>query len=202
MHKQPMITASTKKKIMNCFWEEYKLKPIEKITIISITKSAGIHRSTFYEYFKDIYDLLEQFETNFLEHLKNEFIPLVQSNLSKITNSDDAGLENFINTTMSFFAEYGDYLYYLTGSLGDPSFRKKLYCLFKSSFLALHNITTDSPYADYLASLVFSIILNNLEYWYEHKNTLTLEKIIVLTYNLIGNNLINHNFFESLTGQA
>lgn len=57
MHKQPDVTAATRKKIMDSFWDIYITTPIDKITISAITKSAGVHRSTFYEYFKDIYDL-------------------------------------------------------------------------------------------------------------------------------------------------
>lgn len=198
MKKQPEITSATRRKIMDSFWNEYKITPIEKITISSITGNAGVCRSTFYEYFKDIYDLLEQFENDFLTHLKNEFIPIVQSNLSELKNSSNADLGTFINATLSFFTEYGDLLYHLSAGLGNPTFRKKLYALFKSTFLTLHNIPESSPYADYLTSFVFAVILNNLEYWYEHRDTLTMEEVIVLTYKLMGDSLTNNNLYELL----
>lgn len=98
-------------------------------------------------------------------------------------------LSAFINTTLSFFTEYGDLLYHLSGSSGEPAFRKKLFALFKASFMSLHNIPENSPYADYLSCLVFAIILNNVEYWFEHKDTITIQEVIVLTYKLIGDGL-------------
>lgn len=199
MNKQPELTAATRQKIMDSFWNEYKVKPMKKITISAISKNAGIHRSTFYEYFKDIYDLLEQFENAILTHLENEFIPLIRDNLSETNNSAKTGLEAFVTITLSFFTEYGELLYHLSGPSVDSSFRKKLYCLFKSTFLSLHNVTTEMPYADYLASFVFAIILNNLEYWYEHKDTLSMEEIVSLTYKLIGDSLTNNNFYEHIT---
>lgn len=70
MHKQPDITAATRKKIMDSFWNIYITTPIDKITISAITKSAGVHRSTFYEYFKDIYDLKDYLNyLNLILHL-------------------------------------------------------------------------------------------------------------------------------------
>lgn len=43
-----------------------RIFPIEKITIDQICKEAGIHRSTFYRYFQDKYDLLEYAFDQFL----------------------------------------------------------------------------------------------------------------------------------------
>ena len=51
---------STKENIIEAFWKLYAEKPIEKITIQELMNKAGYHRSVFYVYFKDIYDLLEQ----------------------------------------------------------------------------------------------------------------------------------------------
>lgn len=200
MHKQPEITAATRKKIMDSFWEQYKTTPITKITVSAITKSAGVHRSTFYEYFNDIYDLLEQFENDFLELLKKDFLVTVRKKISQLQkNSQSDDLTVFINSTLTFFSEYGDLLYHLSGASGDPAFRKKLYNLFKINFINIHDIPENSPYADYLASFVFAIILNNLEYWFEHKDSITMQEVITLSYKLIGSGLLNHFFYDSIT---
>lgn len=207
MHKQPEVTAATRKKLMDAFWAQYISTPIEKITISTITKSAGVHRSTFYEYFKDIYDLLEQLEDDLLEQLKSKFIPLAQINISRLKDASPSAtatmppdLGNFIHTTLSFFTEYGDLLYYLSGPSGDPAFRKKLYHLFKPTFMTMHAIPENSPYADYLSSFVFAVILNNLEYWFEHKDSITMQEVVVLTYKLMGNGLTNHFFYGAIPG--
>lgn len=84
--------------------------------------------------------------------------------------------------------------YYLSGSSGDPAFRKKLFHFFKANFTAIHNIPETSPYADYLASFIFGVILTNLEYWYEHKESITMQEVITLTYRLIGNGLLSFEF--------
>lgn len=200
MHKQPDITAATRKKIMDSFWNIYITTPIDKITISAITKSAGIHRSTFYEYFKDIYDLLEQLEQNLLEQIERDFLITAKERFSQLIETDaPKNINIFINSTLSFFSEYGDLLCHLLGSSGDPAFRKRLFELFKPHFTSMHNIPEDSPYADYLASFVFAIISSNLEYWFEHKNSITLQEVIAFTYKLMENGLDNHFFYDSIT---
>ena len=56
--KQPEITMMTKQIIKDSFWELYKEKKIENITVKDITQKAGFNRSTFYAYFTDVYDIL------------------------------------------------------------------------------------------------------------------------------------------------
>lgn len=45
-------------------------KPIEKISIQEITNKAGYNRSTFYQYFSDIYELLTYVEDELLSYIK------------------------------------------------------------------------------------------------------------------------------------
>lgn len=63
MQKNPELT---RQKLINAFLDLYEEKPIEKISIGELTKSAGIYRGTFYYYYKDIYDLLDAVESEFL----------------------------------------------------------------------------------------------------------------------------------------
>ena len=50
----------TKKAIMDSFIELLNKNPFDKITVKEIVEHCGINRNTFYYYFQDIYDLLEQ----------------------------------------------------------------------------------------------------------------------------------------------
>ena len=69
MKKQSKVTAQTKKNLINAFWSLYCEKRIEKITVKEITQKAGYNRGTFYEYFTDIYDVLEQIEESLVPSL-------------------------------------------------------------------------------------------------------------------------------------
>lgn len=47
--------------------------PLEKITVRLICEKAGVNRSTFYAHYTDIYDMIEQMETNLQKSLMNDY---------------------------------------------------------------------------------------------------------------------------------
>ena len=67
MRKQPERTERTRQALMDSFWELYRTRKIDKITVQAVTDGAGVYRSTFYEYFLDVYDVLETIERKLLE---------------------------------------------------------------------------------------------------------------------------------------
>lgn len=54
------MSSLTKQAIIDCTIELASQKPINKITIHDIVNACGITRNTFYYYFHDIYDVLDQ----------------------------------------------------------------------------------------------------------------------------------------------
>ncbi|MDD3306418.1 MAG: TetR/AcrR family transcriptional regulator [Acetobacterium sp.] len=52
----------TRQNLIDSFWRLYCKKSIEKITVKEICALAGYNRSTFYVYFKDAYEILEEIE--------------------------------------------------------------------------------------------------------------------------------------------
>ncbi|MCI2062417.1 MAG: TetR/AcrR family transcriptional regulator [Eubacteriaceae bacterium] len=62
-----MYTA--KEKIKNAFLDLYSERPIEKISVKLLTRTAGVNRGTFYDYYTDIYDLLDQIESEFISNV-------------------------------------------------------------------------------------------------------------------------------------
>lgn len=69
MKKQPEITEQTRQAFMEAFCLLYSQKPLEKITVQEVTRRAGYNRSTFYQYFSDINELLSCVEQEFLDYL-------------------------------------------------------------------------------------------------------------------------------------
>ena len=66
-------SAQTKRHIVSTFLSLMDTKPWEKISVIEICRAAEITRGTFYQYFGDIYDLVEQLEHALLTDLKDRF---------------------------------------------------------------------------------------------------------------------------------
>ena len=116
MKKQPQITAQTRENLIQAFWSLYCRKKIEYITIKEITDKAGYHRSTFYEYFVDIYDVLNQLEDALLAYIKMNVIKNLEAGLN----------DDFTQNIANIYEEKGNYLSVLLGENGDPQFVQKL----------------------------------------------------------------------------
>lgn len=74
----------TKKMIFEAFLNILKNKPIAKTTVKEICAFAGINRTTFYKYYKDTYDLLEQIEDELIDNLQANLEHIDKSSLSDI----------------------------------------------------------------------------------------------------------------------
>jgi AcrR family transcriptional regulator len=70
--KQPEKTELTKLSLLGSFCRLYSKKPIEKISVLEITRKAGYNRSTFYQYFSDIYEMLDCVENDVLCYLQRK----------------------------------------------------------------------------------------------------------------------------------
>lgn len=68
-------TKYTKKIIKDTLINLLSEKDINKITVSEICKIADINRATFYRYYLDVYDLLNNIEKDFEEELKNAYHP-------------------------------------------------------------------------------------------------------------------------------
>lgn len=72
MKKQPELTEKTKQAFLDAFCDFYEQKPIEKISVQEIADAAGYNRSTFYQYFCDIYELLECVENDVIDYMQKK----------------------------------------------------------------------------------------------------------------------------------
>lgn len=183
MKKQPHITEKTKGKIIDVFCELYMEKPIEKITIREITKKSGYNRSTFYQYFDDIYDLLDTIENDVLQ----TFSSIVVSDLKPEENWDLT-----VHKLARLFSEKEKYLSALLGTYGSVRFINKLKNEVENDVIDVE--LPDNLIEPYETSIIFPFIreyflstaLSLFTYWSKHK-TLTTEELIFLISKLIDN---------------
>ncbi|MCD8023168.1 MAG: TetR/AcrR family transcriptional regulator [Lachnospiraceae bacterium] len=68
--------AETKEKIETIFSELLKKKDISEITVSEICRLAGIHRTTFYGHYEDIYDLMAKMIADFYVKMMDNFLPV------------------------------------------------------------------------------------------------------------------------------
>jgi len=183
MHKQAEITEQTRQNLIEAFWSIYITKRIDKITVKEITNKAGYNRGTFYEYFQDVYEVLEVIE-NFALPTLNELPPLIEVNSNSPT---------FINTFMALYQEKYKYYNHLLGDNGDPAFQRKLKDSLKFSIIqALEkNENIDPQEIDLILEYILSGMIGILIYLFQQKPSLSEEKIIALQYTLMQGDMVN-----------
>lgn len=83
----------TKRAIYNAFVELLSEKEINHITITDISKKADINRKTFYNYYSDIYEVMEEIENMMVD----TFIKRLDT--IEFTNMTDFLTETFVQFT-------------------------------------------------------------------------------------------------------
>ena len=96
----------TKKCLKESMRELMREKPFEKITVTEICKRASTGRVTFYNYYEDKYDLLEDWFEDLYEQIRSSFHELQQQN----NPYDDFELrfQNFLDSIHNVNQEYAD----------------------------------------------------------------------------------------------
>lgn len=178
MIKQPEITDATRKSIMSAFWELYKTTRIEQIKISTIADNAHVHRSTFYRYFNDIYDLLSQ--------LENEELQLISNDVSSAINANILlDLNVWAEMLPELLTHHAEKVYYLVRPHGDPDFQIRLRELLKPYIMPQLESSQYPLEKDYLFTFAFNLMLTNFNYWFEHQDTHTLKVITDLSKKIV-----------------
>jgi AcrR family transcriptional regulator len=169
MNKQPEITAQTKQNLIDAFWQIYRTKRIDKITVRDITLKAGYNRSTFYEYFTDVYDVLEQIEESILPDPKE--LPQIDFSGSEMHDNIDDLLK--IDDFGKMFYGRSNYYTVLLGENGDPNFLLKLKNSMtpKVKLLMIANGVPDDFELEYILEFTTSAMIGVLNHWFTHEGS-------------------------------
>jgi AcrR family transcriptional regulator len=179
MKKNPEATALTRENLMQAFWSLYCQKKIEHISIKEITDKAGYHRSTFYEYFFDIHDLLNQLENSLLAYIKEKVV-----NSLAVDRYDDIpqGLADL-------YESKGNYLSVLLGENGDPYFSKKLKAVMGSALVNPFGLSESELHTSYILEFGLSAIIATITYWYRNNKNLPSKELVSLIRSMLMNGI-------------
>lgn len=184
MKKQPELTAKTKENLMEAFWQIYCNKGIEKVTVKEITVKAGYNRSTFYEYFTDVCDVLEQIE--------NSLLPGPQD-LPPLRLADSSTTPLPIDTFISMYEKNRQYYVVLLGDNGDSSFQSKIKRSVKDMLktkLVAQGIV-DNYELDFTLEYMLSAMIGVLSYWFSLDTIPPRDKLLELMYELTHDGVIH-----------
>ncbi|QOX64763.1 TetR/AcrR family transcriptional regulator [Anoxybacterium hadale] len=172
MNYDSQRVAETKDRIKEAFFDLYETKKIEKISIKEITDRANLNRGTFYIYYKDIYDLLEKAEDEFLE----ELVDKIKGVATMILRGGD--IHAFM-PPLSFYEKYGRYLKVLLGNNGDPNFVYKIKNFVKQTLrmLMLQENLPVVPRTEYVMEYMASAQIGLITLWIQRDMEVPLEEM-------------------------
>ena len=175
MKKQPEITAQTRENLIQAFWSFYCEKKIEHITVKEITDKAGYHRSTFYEYFVDIYDVLNQLEDALLEHIEKSVLARLDGELS----------DDLVQHIANIYDEKGEYLSVLLGENGDPNFVNKIKAIMQPAMTTAFGLSENEIHTSYIFEFASSGILSAVTHWYKNGKNLPSHELADLARSML-----------------
>ncbi|MBE5988039.1 MAG: TetR/AcrR family transcriptional regulator [Paenibacillaceae bacterium] len=175
MKKQPEITEKTRHSFISIFCKLYCQKPIEKITVQEIASKSGYNRSTFYQYFTDVYDLLSFIENDILSFISE-----------KLKNKESADTKP--RDLLLLFEEKGTYLDALLGEYGNMRFIEKLKVEY---FNDEQNdcIPRDNSAAPYLLEFQISTSFSLLRLWLRRQKDLPSDILLNLIDTLFNSGI-------------
>ncbi len=102
----------------NTFLELLEKDPIEKISVTKLCKIVQINRSTFYQYYCDIYAVLEDIQKDFLQQIDQ---------LSEYIIKLELNPEEVIQTIQKYIYEHKNVLYLLMIQYEYPEFEREIH---------------------------------------------------------------------------
>jgi AcrR family transcriptional regulator len=183
MNKQPELRAQTKQNLIDAFWSLYCEKRIEKITVKEIAQRAGYNRGTFYEYFTDVYEVLDQIEKSLVPTL-NELPPT-----TKLDNNMNMPFDMFLKQ----YEKNGKYYSILLGDNGDPAFASKIKNSIKPLIMQAvsKKVDINDIELDFILEYILSAMIGIVGYWFRMDKILPAKDLIALIYQLMDNEVMN-----------
>jgi AcrR family transcriptional regulator len=176
----PEVTKQTRKNLIDAFWEIYCEKRIEKITIKDITTKAGYNRGTFYEYFTDIYDVLEQIEASVLPNIEKHQDIIIERNFQLP-----------LKHLTEVYSKNKQYFVVLLGKDGDPAFQEKMKNTYKAMLRpALQTLGTDDYVLECTLEYAMSAIIGLMTYCFMREENPDIENMVQLLYRLMCDGVI------------
>jgi AcrR family transcriptional regulator len=194
MKKKPEQTEMTQRNIQEAFWILYAKQNVDKIAVKDICNLAGYNRSTFYQYYKDVYDVLHKSENQLLDEVDEFVIGLVEQ-------ANNLNASQALQAIFGILARLDKYVAVLLGSHGDTEFLHKLVENLKP-FWIKYFFRTEEHYTaaevDLLMECYISGLLSMYQKWFFDPKGVSIERIIQLSYRTLPDTSCFENFDKEL----
>ena len=123
--KNDIRYIKTDRSIQDSFWTLMSKKGFSHMSVQDIIKESMINRSTFYDHYKDKYDLLDQLENTMIDEMHCIMLNNIEAIRLTHTVSDD-NLHIYLKQILQYFYENAAHFSLLMIENGNTTFQTKL----------------------------------------------------------------------------
>ena len=180
MKKKDLRIVKTLSQIDRALLKWLKDSPFQKITVDALCQTAMINRSTFYKYYIDKYDLLDQYLERtldeFREHVDVEFINATPKKINDISYNQD------FSRTLAFILSKKEIYLILWDAAIDRKVYSEMTGVIHDSILSTMVSYTEKhsnqkKYADLYAYLFATNMMSMVRWWFEYSESITQEEV-------------------------
>lgn len=175
MSKQTETAERTKSNLSDAFWQLYCHNDISKISIKNITDKAGYNRSTFYQYFTDINDVLGRIEDSVIGN--------IAENVSEILSSENE--DDWMSRIIEMYDEKSGYLSVLLGENGDPTFLDKLKAVMRPIYISKAKLGNDDFRANMALEFTIAGSLACIIYWHGQNKPVPAKEAVAIVRSIM-----------------
>jgi AcrR family transcriptional regulator len=172
----------TKKLLLHSLTTLMSQKKINKITVKELTDLADVNRGTFYLYYKDIFDMVEQVETELFESFSRAFEEFAANSKSY------QGMLSFFTFVFEFIEENAELCRILLGPEGDYHFIEKFKTTIKQHQPSIDD-TVPVTKLHYYRPYVVSGCIGIIQQWLEDGMKVPPKEMAVFTLGVVRNGL-------------
>lgn len=176
MNKQPEITDKTRQAFVETFCDLYRDRPIERINVKELASKSGYSRATFYNYFRDVYELRE--------YIENDLIRTLQERIA-FTYGSDGSMDGFIQVFAELVTEKEEYISVFMSSSNSPLFTERLKQNMLPVLIELFHIQHDDLRARYALEFYINGIVPTLGSWLRNGQEIKVEELAVLIKGIL-----------------
>lgn len=150
----------TKKQLLQSLTQLLSEKKLNKITVSELTELADVNRTTFYLYYKDVFDMVEQIEADIFENFNIAY--------ERFLADKDSFNEmlNFFTFLFEFVQDNFEICRLLLGPEGDYAFVEK----FKKAIKRMQPVVDENTFKDnsiYFRSFIITGCIGVMQQWLE-----------------------------------
>ncbi len=185
MKKRDEQTLLTKEKLTDAFWTLFYQKPYDQITVREITELAGFNRSTFYTYYKDVYNVLEQTEDEIYQLLEEEF-----ERCKYVCNKEQ--MTESVRFMGSFLEKNKKRLVRLLGENGDVKFAHRILQQMRDRLrIRLSEADMEPDIFEYVVEYIMNAHVGLTMRWFQNGCDISFEKMAELIFMLTSGGLVS-----------